>query len=60
MERIYADARKLIANSSEKSALVSAAKIPNRIPQPFQCERLLQLLERLEENGLTYTPDAEL
>lgn len=47
-------ARKLIANVKESSALKTAIKIPQRIPQPFQCEYLLRLLERLEENGLTY------
>lgn len=49
-----ASARKLIANIQEQSALKTAMKIPQRIPQPFQCEYLLRLLERLEENGLTY------
>lgn len=31
-----------------------------RIPNPFQCQKLLRLLERLEYDGLTYAPDAEL
>ena len=53
-----ASARKLIASSAEKSALSAAMKIPQRIPQPFQCEHLLRLLARLKENGLTYEADA--
>ncbi len=57
--QIFADAsaRKLIANVQESSALKTAMKIPLRIPQPFQCEKLLRLLKRLEENGLTYKKD---
>ena len=60
--RIFNDAsaRNLIANISEQSALKSAMKIPEKIPATFQCEKLLLLLKRLEENGLTYEPDNEL
>ena len=59
-QKIFSDAktRKLIANVAEQSALKTAIKIPQRIPQPFQCEHLLRLLDRLEENGLTYQSDA--
>ncbi len=53
-----ASARKLIA-LDERTAISTAIKIPNKIPAPFQCEKLLRLLERLEENGLTYSPDVE-
>ena len=53
-----ANARKLIASPAEKSALSAAMKIPQSIPQPFQCEILLRVLDRLEENGLTYQHDA--
>ena len=50
--------RKLLA-LDERSALSIAMKIPNKIPSPLQCAKLLRLLNRLEENGLTYAPDAE-
>ena len=52
-------ARRKLLSHDEKSALSTAIKIPNKIPEPFQCELLLRLLDRLEENGLTYVPDAE-
>ena len=51
-----ATARNLVA-PDEKSALTTAIKIPAKIPQPFQCQKLLRLLERLKQNGLTYEPD---
>ena len=58
--RIYDDAsrRKLLA-LEERSALSTAMKIPNKIPSPLQCQKLLRLLDRLEENGLTYEADFE-
>ena len=40
----------------EKSAIKTAMKIPLKIPSPIQCEKLLRLIKRLEENGLTYFP----
>ena len=57
-KKIFQDAttRKLLT-ADENSSLKTAMKIPSKIPQPFQCEKLLRLLERLEENGLTYEPD---
>lgn len=57
-KKIFQDAttRKLLT-ADENSSLKTAMKIPLKIPQPFQCEKLLRLLERLEENGLTYEPD---
>ena len=57
-KKIFQDAttRKLLT-AGENSSLKTAMKIPLKIPQPFQCEKLLRLLERLEENGLTYEPD---
>lgn len=57
-KKIFQDAitRKLLT-ADENSALKTAMKIPSKIPQPFQCEKLLRLLERLEENGLTYESD---
>lgn len=60
-QKIYSDAcNKNLATDAERSALKTAMKIPTgKPPQPFQCEKLLQLLERLEENGLTYKPDNE-
>ena len=51
-----ASSRKLTL-PDEKSALTTAMKIPIKIPSPLQCEKLLRLLERLKENGLTYEPD---
>ena len=58
MGKNFSDAttRKLLT-ADENSSLKTAMKIPSKIPQPFQCEKLLRLLERLEENGLTYEPD---
>lgn len=57
-EKIFQDAttRKLLT-ADENSSLKTAMKISSKIPQAFQCEKLLHLLERLEENGLTYEPD---
>lgn len=57
-KKIFQDAttRKLLT-ADENSSLKTAMKIPLKIPQPFQCEKLLRLLERLEEKGLTYEPD---
>lgn len=56
--KIFQDAttRKLLT-ADENSSLKTAMKIPLKISQLFQCEKLLRLLERLEENGLTYEPD---
>ena len=51
-------ARRLIASASEKSALSVAMKLPLKMPNPVKCKRLLRLLDRLEENGLTYDADA--
>ena len=58
--RIYSDAsaRKLIT-LDERAAIKTAMKIPLKIPPAFQCEKLLRLLERLEENGLTYESDLQ-
>lgn len=59
--RISDDAsRKNLLAQDEKSALSTAMKIPEKIPSPLQCEKLLRLLGRLEENGLTYAADATL
>ncbi len=60
-QKIFSDAeaRRLIALSDERKALSVAMKLPLRIPNPVQCKMLLNLLDRLEENGLTYVPDAE-
>ena len=58
--RIYVDAsrRKLLA-LDERTALSTAMKIPVKVPSAKQCQKLLRLLERLEENGLIYAPDME-
>ena len=59
-QKIRDDAvRRNLLSFDEKSALATAVKLPNKIPEPFQCKKLLRLLDRLEENGLIYTPDAE-
>ena len=59
--KIYDDAaRNKLLTLDERSALTTAMKIPNRIPEPFQCVKLFQLLNHLEENGLTYVPDNDL
>ena len=57
-KKIFQDAttRKLLI-ADENFSLKTAMKIPLKISQPFQCEKLLRLLERLEENSLTYEPD---
>lgn len=57
-QKILQDAtsRNLIA-FDEKSAVKTAVKIPLKIPSPLQCEKLLRLLKRMEENGLTYELD---
>ena len=57
-QKILQDAtsRNLIA-FDEKSAVKTAMKIPLKIPSPLQCEKLLRLLKRMEENGLTYELD---
>lgn len=54
-QKILQDAmsRNLIA-FDEKAAVKTAMKIPQKIPSPLQCEKLLRLLNRMEENGLTY------
>ena len=54
-QKIFQDAvsRNLI-EFDEKSAIKTAMKIPSKIPSPLQCEKLLKLLNRMEENGLTY------
>ena len=54
-QKIFQDAvsRNLIS-FDEKSAIVTAMKIPLKIPSPIQCAKLLRLLNRMEENGLTY------
>ena len=54
--KIFVDAsQKKLMSPDEKSALTTAMKIPAKIPSPPQCEKLLRLLDRLEENGLTYS-----
>lgn len=59
-KKIFLDATaRHLLSAEENSALKTAMKIPMKIPQPFQCEKLLRLLERLEENGLTYEPASE-
>jgi len=54
-QRIFQDAmsRNLI-EFDESSTIKTAMKIPNKIPSPIQCEKLLRLLKRMEENGLIY------
>ena len=60
-QRIRDDARrKKLLTLDENSALTTAIKIPDKIPTPFQCEKLLRLLKRLEENGLIYSSDIEI
>lgn len=58
--RIFSDAsaRKLIT-LDERAAIKTAIKIPLKIPPAFQCQKLLRLLKRLEENGLTYESDLQ-
>ncbi|MBE8952783.1 MAG: hypothetical protein SR1Q7_06530 [Quinella sp. 1Q7] len=59
--KIFDDAaRKNFLTHDEQSALSTAMKLPKKIPSPSQCQKLLRLLERLEDDGLTYAPDAEL
>lgn len=54
-QKIFQDAksRKLIS-PDEESAIKTAMKIPLKIPSPPQCEKLLRLLKRSDEDGLTY------
>lgn len=54
-QKIFQDAmsRNLIS-FDEKSDIKTALKIPQKIPSPLQYEKLLRLLKRLEENGLTH------
>lgn len=54
-QKIFQDAtsRNLI-EFDESSAIKTAMKIPYKIPSPLQCEKLLRLLKRMEENGLIY------
>lgn len=56
-KKIFMDASRLrlIATAEENSALKTAMKIPSRIPTDFQCVNLLRILDRLEENGYTYS-----
>lgn len=50
-------ARRNLLSPDEKSALTTAVK--DSLPSKKYCELLLRLLDRLEENGLTYAPDRE-
>ena len=61
--KIFDDAaRKNFLTPDEKSALSTAMAMgySGKLPSPSQCQKLLRLLERLEDDGLTYAPDAEL
>lgn len=59
-QKIRDDARqKNLLTPDENSALTTAVKIPAKIPEPFQCEKLFRLLERLEDEGLTYESDLD-
>ena len=61
--KIFDDAdRKKYLTPDEKFALSTAMAMgySGKLPSPPQCQKLLRLLERLEDDGLTYAPDAEL
>jgi hypothetical protein len=47
---VFAANRKLVS-PDEMIALRIAGQMPGKVPTPFQCKRLLVVLERLEEEG---------
>lgn len=42
---------KFLTTPSEETALAIACKLPMRVPNPIQCEKLIKLLEKLEGEG---------
>ena len=52
-KKIFLEAQKrnLIANMREKAALTLAMNIPKKLPSPWQCLTLIQLLDRLKADG---------
>lgn len=47
----YCRDKRLSATDKELRALRDACQIPTKLPQPFQCDILLKLLRRAEEEG---------
>lgn len=48
---IYLIGRHLLTNATDSRALAMAEKIPIKLPNSFQCHRLLELLREAEEDG---------
>lgn len=46
----FASSRRLVS-PDEMTALGIAAQLPQKVPTPFQCQKLLAVLKRLEEEG---------